>query len=111
MSYPSPTEQRFTTHVVENQPPPLAPYDAWQTDVPLQQALQREGGDWARDDVARYGPIAGGEAMELGFLANENKPKFRPFDRFGHRIDEVEFHPAYHRLMSLAIEHGLPSFG
>jgi putative acyl-CoA dehydrogenase len=49
--------------------------------------------------------------MELGFAANENKPRFRPYDRFGRRIDEVEFHPAYHHLMALAIEHGVPSFG
>jgi len=111
MSTSSATEQRFATHAVDNQPPPLTGYDAWQTDVPLQHALAREGGGWATADVARYGPIAGGEAMELGFTANENKPKFRPYDRFGHRIDEVEFHPAYHRLMSLAIEHGVPSFG
>jgi putative acyl-CoA dehydrogenase len=101
---------RFATHAVTNQPPPLVPYDAWATDLPLQQALAREGATWAADQVAAYGPIAGGEAMELGFAANENKPKFKPFDRYGHRIDEVEFHPSYHRLMALAITHGVPSF-
>src|SRR5829696_7643 len=101
---------RFATHAVTNQPPPLSPYDAWATDAPLQQAVAREGAAWAIEQVAGYGPVAGGEAMALGFPANENKPKFRPFDRYGHRIDDVEFHPAYHRLMALAIAHGVPNF-
>ena len=101
---------RFTTHAVENQPPPLAPYDAYATNLPLREALQREGGGWAERDVAAYGPIAGGELMELGVLANENRPKFRPYDRYGHRTDFVEFHPSYHRIMQLGIEHGVPNF-
>ena len=70
----------------------------------------REGAGWARGGRCAYGPVAGGELMELGFAANENKPRFRPFDRYGHRIDEVEFHPAYHRLMELGIAHGVPNF-
>jgi putative acyl-CoA dehydrogenase len=49
--------------------------------------------------------------MELGRLANENRPKPRIFDRYGHRLDEVEFHPSYHQLMALAIDHEIPSFG
>ncbi|MEO8334872.1 MAG: isovaleryl-CoA dehydrogenase [bacterium] len=101
---------RFVTHTVENQPPPLAPYDAYATDLPLREALERDGGGWAERDVAAYGPIAGGELMELGVLANENKPKFRPADRYGHRIDVVEFHPSYHRIMQLGIAHGVPNF-
>jgi putative acyl-CoA dehydrogenase len=101
---------RFRTHEVENQPPPLAPYDAYATDVPLREALQREGGGWAEDAVATYGPIAGGELMGLGVLANENKPRLRSFDRYGHRVDEVEFHPAYHRIMELGVRHGVASF-
>ena len=106
----APTQKAFTTHDVTNQPPPLAPYDAFATDLPLQQALAREGAAWAKQAVAAYGPIAGGEMMELGFAANENKPRFKPVDRFGNRIDEVEFHPAYHRLMELGIAHGVPNF-
>ena len=101
---------RFTTHRVENQPPPLAPYDAYATDLPLREALHREGGGWAEANVAAFGAVAGGELMALGVLANENKPRFRPFDRGGHRIDDVEFHPAYHRIMQLGIAHGVPSF-
>jgi putative acyl-CoA dehydrogenase len=102
--------QHFITHEVSNQAPPLAPYDAYATDLPLREALQREGGGWAEKDVAAFGPVAGGELMQLGFTANENKPKFKPFDRYGNRIDEVEFHPAYHRIMELGIAHGVPSY-
>jgi len=104
------TADRFSTHRVENQPPPLAPYDAYATDLPLQEALRRHGGTWAEPEIAAFGPIAGGELMALGFAANENKPKFRPFDQYGHRIDEVDFHPSYHRIMEIGIAHGVPSF-
>ncbi|MEP6733338.1 MAG: isovaleryl-CoA dehydrogenase [bacterium] len=101
---------RFITHTVENQPPPLAPYDAYATDLPLREALRREGGSWAESDVAAYGPIVGGELMELGVLANENRPKLRSFDRYGHRIDAVEFHPSYHRIMERGVAHGVSGF-
>ena len=47
--------------------------------------------------------------MQAGFLANENRPVFKSHDRYGHRIDLVEFHPAYHELMRTAVEHGIPS--
>ena len=103
-------QARFATHEVTNQVPPLAPYDAFSSDLPLQQALLHEGAGWATEAVKAYGPIAGGELMELGFAANENKPQLRQFDRFGHRIDEVDFHPAYHRIMELGVAHGVPSF-
>src|SRR5690606_9138109 len=101
---------RFDTHRVENQPLPLEPYDAWATDLPLREAVGREGGDWATAELAAYGRLAGGELMELGRLANENRPRFRPFDRYGRRVDEVELHPAYHRLMEAAISHGVTGF-
>src|SRR4249919_2303309 len=101
---------RFTTHNVGNQPPPLSPYDAFSTDVPLREAVAREGGGWAGAQLAAYGVLAGGEMMELGRLANENRPQLHLFDRYGHRIDEVEFHPAYHRLMQLGVEHGVSGF-
>ena len=101
---------RFTTHTVENQPPPLSPYDAWSTDVPLREAVARAGGSWAESDIAAYGRLVGGELMELARLANENPPKLRAFDRSGTRIDEVEFHPAYHRLMQAGVEAGVSGF-
>jgi putative acyl-CoA dehydrogenase len=102
---------RFTTHAVENQPPPLAPYDLWATDRALREAVAREGGGWAESALAAYGPVAGGELMELGFAANENKPRLKAFDRFGHRVDEVEFHPAWHRILQLNMAHAVHAFG
>jgi putative acyl-CoA dehydrogenase len=101
---------RFRSHDVDNQPPPLVPYDAYATDTPLREALAREGGGWAEAQVAAYGPIAGGEAMALGVAANANRPTLHAYDRYGHRVDDVEFHPAYHRLMERAIEHGVTGF-
>ena len=89
--------ERFITHRVENQVPVLGPYDAWLTDSALREAVQREGGGWAEAALADFGGLAGGELMELGFAANENKPRLRAFDRTGERIDEVDFHPSYHR--------------
>ncbi len=101
----------FSTHSVENQPPPLAPYDLWATDTALRETVKREGGAWGEAALAAYGPVAGGEIMELGFAANENKPKLKTFDRYGHRIDEVEFHPAWHRILQLNMQHAVHAFG
>ena len=102
--------QRYATHEVTNQPPPLLPYDAYATDLPLRDALKQQGGAWADAFLSDFGKCVGNEMMALGFLANENKPVFKPYDRFGHRIDEVEFHPAYHRLMELGLQHGTANF-
>lgn len=101
---------RFRTHDVDNQPPPLVPYDAYATDQPLREALAREGGAWAETHVAAYGVVAGGEAMALGVSANESRPTLRAFDRYQHRLDDVEFHPAYHRLTELAVGAGVTGF-
>ena len=107
------TEPRHTqagpTHEVINQVPPLEPYNVFEQDRPLVEALHREGGGWAEAQVSAVGEIAGGEAIEWGRQANENPPKLRTHDRYGHRIDEVEFHPAWHKLMDVAVSHGLHS--
>ena len=100
----------FSTHEVTNQAPLLVPYDVYASDTALQAAVRREGGAWATPQLSDLGVAVGGEMMALGFFANENKPVFKPFDRFGHRIDEVEFHPAYHRLMQLGLQHGVANF-
>ena len=95
---------------VLNQPPPLINYNLFDADAPLREALEREGGSWAHDMVRELGRLAGTEeAIEWGFQANSNPPRLHTHDRFGHRIDEVEFHPAWHRLMEVAIGHGLHS--
>jgi len=91
-----------------NQPPPLVDYNLFQADAPLREALEREGAGWAHDWVGELGRLAGTEeAIAWGFQANSNPPVLRTHDRFGNRIDEVEFHPAWHRLMEVAIGHGL----
>lgn len=105
-----PRQNRFFTHEVINQTPPLVPYDAYATDAALQASVEREGAAWAEPQLRALGALAGGELMALGFLANENKPVFKPVDRFGHRIDEVQFHPAYHQLMAAGVQHGVANF-
>ncbi|MGK5441458.1 isovaleryl-CoA dehydrogenase [Micromonospora sp. URMC 105] len=97
----------MTTHEVFNQVPPLAGYDA-ADDAALLDGLEREGAGWAAAELHELGRLAGGEqAIEYGRLANEHPPALRTHDRFGHRIDEVEFHPAWHELMRTAVTHGL----
>ena len=91
-----------------NQPPPLVDYNLFDADGPLREALEREGAAWAKDEVRELGRRAGTqEAIDWGFQANANPPQLRTHDRFGERIDEVEFHPAWHRLMEVAVGHGL----
>lgn len=97
------------THQVTNQPPPLDGANLFRIDLPLQAWTRRFGAAWATPRLDAYGALAGGPLMEAGFLANQNKPVFASHDRYGHRIDLIEFHPAYHQLMSAAIEHGIPS--
>lgn len=97
-----------TTHTVFNQPPPLEDYNVFAADRPLAEALDREGAAWAGERARAFGEIAGRrETIAWGFQANENRPVLRTHDRAGNRIDEVEFHPAWHSLMALAVEHGL----
>ena len=97
------------THEVTNQPPSLDGANLYRIDLPLQEWSRRFGAGWAESRIDAYGALAGGPLMEAGFLANQNKPVFNSHDRFGHRIDLVEFHPAYHQLMRTAVEHGLTS--
>jgi len=96
------------THEVQNQPPPLQDYDPLASDAALDEALQREGAAWARGEVGSFArATATREAIGLGFDANQNPPRLRTHDRFGHRIDEVDFHPAWHELMRLSVANGV----
>jgi len=98
------------THSVENQPRPLEDFNLYAADRALSEAVAREGGSWAQDELHAFGALTGSrELIELGFQANENKPVLYTHDRYGRRVDEVRFHPAYHRLMQISIEHGLHS--
>ncbi len=97
----------MTTHEVLNQVPPLVGHDT-SADPALREGLHREGAGWALDEVAELGRLAGSEqAREWGRLAERYPPRLLTHDRYGHRIDEVEYLPAYHRLMETAIGHGL----
>lgn len=95
------------THVVSNQVPPLLDYNPATAPV-LVEALEREGGGWGADEVFALGAIAGGAtAQRWGDLADRNRPILHTHDRYGHRIDKIEYDPAYHELMRTAIAHGL----
>lgn len=101
--------QYAETHEVFNQVPSLDGANLYRIDLPLQEWIARFGGAWGEERLNAYGALAGGPLMAAGFLANEHKPTLRTHDRYGNRIDQVDFHPAYHELMKAAIEHGLPS--
>ncbi|MEU8618969.1 acyl-CoA dehydrogenase family protein [Streptomyces sp. NPDC048623] len=96
-----------TTHEVTNQVPPLTGYDV-AGDPALLESLRREGAGWAEDELRELGRLAGdARAQEWGRLAERHSPVLRTHDRYGHRIDEVEFHPYWHELMTTAVRHGL----
>lgn len=97
----------FETHAVDNQPPPFEPRDLWVDDIALREAVDREGANAFAEPLQRYAALAGDELYRIGFDANRDKPRLKTHDRYGHRIDTVEFHPAYHRLMHAAKEHGV----
>ncbi len=103
----SPPLPPFETHTVENQPPPFEPRDLWRDDVVLRDAVEREGAGEFAARVAAYGALAGDELYRIGFDANRDRPRLRSHDRHGQRIDSVEFHPAYHRLLEVAKQHGV----
>jgi putative acyl-CoA dehydrogenase len=95
------------THEVLNQVPPLAGHDV-AADPALLAALRREGGGWAEDELHELGSLAGAaRTQEQARLANVCKPVLRTHDARGNRIDEVDFHPAWHELMGTAVRHGL----
>ena len=98
------------THEVTNQPPPLVDYNVFEADRVMTEAVRREGAGWAEQRISEVGEIAGrADVIELGRQANENPPKLRTHDRYGNRIDEVEFHPSWHELMRLGVGHELHS--
>ena len=95
------------THLVTNQVTPLLDYNPASSPV-LMEALIREGGGWGVDEVTELGAISGSAtAQRWGDLADRNRPVLHTHDRYGHRIDEIEYDPAYHELMRTAIAHGL----
>ncbi|WP_267242197.1 acyl-CoA dehydrogenase family protein [Streptomyces sp. PR69] len=101
-----------TTHTVTNQAPPLVGYDVYACDRALTEGVERHVApellDGVREELGELGRAAGSaQAQEWGVQANEYPPKLRTHDRYGHRIDEVDFHPAWHRLLGRAVSAGL----
>jgi len=95
------------THEVFNQVPPLVGHDT-AADPVLLEGVEREGAGWAIDELHELGRLAGShEAQQLGRLAERVPPRLLTHDRYGHRIDEVEYVPAYHELMTTSVGHGL----
>ena len=100
----------MATHEVLNQPPPLEDFNLFTENRPLVEAVEREGAGWALPNLEELGAEAGtADVLRLGVLANENPPVLRTHDRFGNRIDEVEFHPSWHELLKLSIAAGMHS--
>lgn len=97
-----------STHDVTNQPPPLADYDVAGQDAALLAGVRRHGAEWALPKLTELGELAGSpEAQRWGADANAHPPELRSHDRHGHRIDEVEFHPSWHRLLETSVSAGL----
>jgi len=99
---------RAANRAATNQAPPLVGHNVVTSDAPLVEAVTRHAGSDIVDDLLDVGAAAGtAEAREHGFLANRHEPELTTYDRYGHRIDEVVFHPSWHWLMERAVGHGL----
>jgi putative acyl-CoA dehydrogenase len=95
---------------VLNQPPPLEPYNAFDSDLALQEALAREGGSWGSERVRDFGAACGSiDAREHSRRALRNIPRLLTHDRFGNRIDAIDYDPSFHWMLRLSIEHEVPS--
>jgi putative acyl-CoA dehydrogenase len=98
----------WSTHEVTNQPPPLVDHDVFGDDAALREATAREGAIDRLDELGELGRLAGSAAaQDWGRQAEANPPRLRTHDRYGHRVDAVDYHPAYHQLMTAALAHGL----
>jgi putative acyl-CoA dehydrogenase len=98
----------FDTHEVTNQPPPLEGHDVFGSDVALVEATARHGAEPWHEELSDFGRLAGTRrAQDWGRAANASPPVLRTHDRYGRRLDVVDYHPAYHELMATAVTHGL----
>jgi len=96
------------THEVVNQAVPVPDHDAWSIDAAATEAVARYGAEAVSDRLQSLGRIVGSRhGEELADLANRHTPELVAYDRYGHRVDQVRFHPSYHELMSIAKEHGV----
>jgi putative acyl-CoA dehydrogenase len=100
----------LTTHDITNQPPPFEDVNIFATDRALTDAVEREGAAAHAQSLSAFGARAGSaEVIGWSFAANRNAPELKAFDRYGRRIDEVNFHPAYHKLMEVGLSGGFAS--
>jgi putative acyl-CoA dehydrogenase len=100
----------YATHEVLNQPPALDDYDAYATDGTLRQVVATFGAEWADPLLREAGRTVGSrQVQDLARQANRSLPELRTHDRFGNRVDRIDFHPAWHELMALAIGQGTHS--
>ncbi|MEM9056351.1 MAG: acyl-CoA dehydrogenase family protein [Pseudomonadota bacterium] len=96
----------LATHEVSNQPPPLVDFSAYALDGALVEAVGHTAADG--NALNAFGERVGSaQTLAWSVQANRHPPEFRPFDRYGHRLDEVDFHPAYHALMQLGLDAGI----
>ena len=96
------------THAVLNQPPPLVDRNLFETDAPLREAAERTGAGWIADRARALGAVlATAESARRAEEAHRCPPVLRTHDRFGNRLDEVDFHPSWHEFMRLAVENGV----
>ncbi|MDP6435023.1 MAG: acyl-CoA dehydrogenase family protein [Arenicellales bacterium] len=108
---PSKPLDTLPTHSVTNMPPYMGDQDLWRSDPALQEAVNREGAAWAQADLVALGRRVGtNDIFELAEQANRYSPEIKAYDRYGMRVNQVIYHPAYHDLMRLAIENQIPSF-
>ncbi len=108
---PSKPLDTLPTHSVTNMPPYMGDQDLWRSDPALQEAVNREGAAWAQTDLDALGRRVGtNDIFELAEQANRYSPEIKAYDRYGMRVNQVIYHPAYHDLMRLAIENQIPSF-
>jgi putative acyl-CoA dehydrogenase len=101
----------FRTHEVANQPPPLEGRNLFADNAPLVEAVERDGAGWIAGRAHEVGAFWGGEPLAWGERANTHLPVLRTHDRYGNRIDEVDFDPSWHQLMAAGVRdelHALP---
>lgn len=102
---------KLPTHDVINMPPHLGDQDLWQNDLVLRETVDREGAGWATEKLADFGQKTGtAELFHKADMANRNHPELKAYDRYGSRLNMVEYHPAYHDLMTHAIENEVHSY-
>ncbi len=103
-------KSNLSTHEVINQPERLSSYNLFSTDQPVIVALKRDGPKTAKQRMINFGALLGSDdIIEQGRIANTQLPELKTFDPTGNRLDEVEYHPSYHRMMQVGTEAGISS--